>query len=934
MKFWIALLTLAACAKQKPQAHTIYIAADAPAPTTIAAADLQHYLGKLQTGGVSTPLTATSLPTCTKGAITIALQTKRDDTPADLGEQGYEVRRTSCADDGALVTTYGKGPLAAQYAIYDLLERLGVRFYHAEEESLPPVRVRLPWGKLAASSQKKPLFRERQNGGHTAHPIEIQYMGTHPGPETDMQMKHWIDWCVKNRLSNCQATSTTVDYLYARGFTETDGGVNLFESEQGSVPLLQSEPSDPVQATAVRASNEQRLRDNIEAQFAASPGIRHFGISFNASEFPDQTPEDDQTVVHYLTFITEYFTANHPQALLFVINQGTATKPTPFYHANYFDLELFAPSQLGIKAHPLMFYGLNGPAPVYGNADNHRLRDVLLNNAASRVLYYFPEDAWWLTFDLPVPLYLPITIQARASDIALLAPLTQGADDTHGLQSHQIFSTGQEWGYWQNDYCAAHMAFDASFTADECYSDIAAHTTAADLVKSALLQTTALETTDLTGANPEFIRYLVGSDDQTESGDAAGVHFHPLPPTPLTVTGWSAADAQSFRDHERARLTVWASTLSQLSATLTQALSPEDKIGTEIRDAIQITGLRAAHMLEVMDAALAVNDARATKNAALLTNAQLHFANAKAITQQAAAVVSRREAAYRYPLAWSSSGDEAGTPGAQENGTQYTYRYLGRVHRLFYWTRPEQQLDLILNNPQAVQLSQRILLPSEALTITLQNFSQGSLKIIYGDGTPASVQLTPHTYAANGLFDLHLDAVGEVNIDYTDAIGVAPERVVAPVGSWSVSSPSGAAVLSGFFPALVLGVGADFVVYGTDADSDGIPEQNTVVRAALSNGVSAPVDVTWPLITGAGGRVVGHITLYGTTLTLSDVTAASVGTLTVQGNLATDDVVNLLVTLAAFDADGAKQTVAAVLGYTVDTLPARVPVTLAAQNLH
>jgi hypothetical protein len=930
MKVW-PLLFATACSTQTPQPHAIFLAADAPAATALAAADLQKYLNKLQPGTVSAPQNGSAA--CTKNTITVALQTKRSDTP-DLGENGYEIRRSSCANDGVLITTYGASALAAQFAVYDLLEQVGVRFYHPEEEFLPPAKTRLAWATLPEDTLRAPLFREREVYSHTAHPIELQYMQTHAGAETDAQAKRWIDWCVKNRLTNCQSTATTTDYLAARGYTATSGQVNLFESEQGSVPLLESEPADAAQASVVRAQNEQRLSDNVESQFAASPGMHHFGITFNASEFPDQTPEDDQTVVHYLSFLASYFSANHPGTILLAIDQGTATLPTPYYHVNYFDLPQFAPANLGLEIHPLMFYDLSGPAPIYGNTDNHRLRDIMQQLAPSRPISFFPEDAWWLTFDIPVPLYLPITMHARASDIALLAPLTQGADDAHGLQTQQLFSTGQEWGYWQNDWCGARMAFDATFTDTDCVNDIAAHTTAPALVKEAITQTTALEVTDLTGANPLFIRYLVGSDDQTESGDAAGVHFHPLPPQPLTVAGWSAGDVQSFRANERVRLRVWADTLGALSASLTMALAPGDKIGTEIRDAIEITGLRAAHMLEVMDAALSVNDARSTRNASLIDSAQTHFANAKAITQQAAAIVARREAAYRYPLSWSTSGDEAGTPGAEQNGTQYTYRYLGRTHRLFYWTRPEAELDHLLNTPQAVQLSQRILTSSEALTVQLQNFSQGSLSVSYGDGGAAETTLQPHTYAGNGLFDFHLLAVGDVNVDYSDKIGVAPQRLTAPLNSFSVTSPSGAAVLNGLLPAMVLGVGSDFVVFGADTDNDGIPEQNGVVHAALSGHTTAALDLPWPLVDGGSGQILGQITLYGCTLTLDALSPSALGTLTMHANLAVDDIANLLVTLAAFDPAGARQTVAGVLGYTVDTLPDQVAVSIAAQNLH
>jgi hypothetical protein len=398
------------------------------------------------------------------------------------------------------------------------------------------------------------------------------------------------------------------------------------------------------------------------------------------------------------------------------------------------------------------------------------------------------------------------------------------------------------------------------------------------------------------------------------------------------VSNWSADQVSAYRNGDRLTLQAFASKFAELSGALTETVSPKDKIATEMRDGLQITGLRAAHMVEIMDAALAINDAKTQAKPELLDQAKTHLQNAQAITAAAAIVVARREAAYRYPLAWSSSGDEAGTPGAIATGTQYTYRYLSRVHRLYYWTRPEGQLDALLNNTQAVSVNQRILQTNAALQVTLNGFSNGTVNIDYGDGANAST-LAPHTYATAGLYHLHVQAVGDLNVDTTDKIGVAAQRLRVRLGQFAVQSPSGAAVLNGILPAMIIGVDASSVVFGPDIDDDGVPEANSVVQAALSGGSTAPIDVSWPLVNGGSGQALANITLYGCTLTFTGLSVSGAQTLTLQTELATADIVNLLVELAAFSTDGAQKTVAAVLGYTVDTLPARVTVSISAQNV-
>src|SRR5690606_4131901 len=82
--------------------------------------------------------------------------------------------------------------------------------------------------------------------------------------------------------------------------------------------------------------------------------------------------------------------------------------------------------------------------------------------APIRRIVHYPESSWWLTFDLPVPLYLaPVTIDARAHDVALLQPLLADEDDdATGVIGHHTFTSGQEWGYWLIDYCVAQMTWD------------------------------------------------------------------------------------------------------------------------------------------------------------------------------------------------------------------------------------------------------------------------------------------------------------------------------------------------------------------------------------------------------------------------------------------------------------------------------------------
>src|SRR5262249_37638198 len=117
----------------------------------------------------------------------------------------------------------------------------------------------------------------------------------------------------------------------------------------------------------------------------------------------------------------------------------------------------------------------------------------------------------------------------------------------------------------------------------------------------------------------------------------------------------------------------------------------------EVRDGLRAYALRADHAVAVYEGALAV---RAASRSGAGPGAKDVLATAlnraRAATTAARAVVLRRENDYRYPPALTIAGDERGPPGALPNRTIYPYRYLSRTHRMFYWTRPDDQLAEIV----------------------------------------------------------------------------------------------------------------------------------------------------------------------------------------------------------------------------------------------
>lgn len=826
----------------------------------------------------------------------------------------YSITEDRCGD-GHRVVLRGGGPLPLSWAAYDLLDRLGVRYFHPEQTYYPRA---LRWPAEALRVTALPSFQERSIHAHRTHPIELRAPLDPTGIDMAGYQRRWIDWTVKQRLNDLDGWDGQYvgDRAWRRGFPR-GGGFTLLGAQQGQRGLL--DPDDP-------RPEEEQIRDGIErvlAPVAGAPPASRLDFQFNASEF---TEADDQLTVRRLGLIADYVSARHPDVALWTINHGTASAPTAHYGVRYFDLPQFAPGNLGVQVHTLMFYDLDRPANVYGNADFTGLLAWTRREAPRRRITHYPEGSWWLTFDLPVPLYLaPVTVEARAHDVALLRPLlSTSATATTGVYGHHLFSSGQEWGYWYIDWCFARMSWDASVTPERCRADFTAIFARGDEVAAVLAEVERRQVADL--RDPELVRFLVGSDDATETADRAGIVFHPLPPGPAEVVGWDDSRAASLESRSLAPLRAMATAYEAWATRLDALLPMQDERQApwlrEVRDGLRIFGQRAGHAVAIYETALAVRAAVLAGDTTGLQAARAGLTRALAITEQARAVVAAREMDYRYPAALSTAGDEVGAPGAVPNGTVYPYRVLSRVHRLFCWTRPDAQLRALLDQGvDPVRVERRMIVAGTPFAPALFVRNPTNLNVDWGDGRTETA-LSPHTYGAQGLFDWRVRATHDGgSLDWRDQVAVVARRWLFRKGSLRITQPSGASLLNGTLPGFEVGRGTDamgdFQALGRiDADA-AVSARGSLVRRARTDAASGPQDLDLDV------RGVGALTIYGARVAVD--ASGERPALTVTGELSTQRVVDLLVSVGGFDQQGAQRLVASILGFTPATLPERVP---------
>ena len=77
----------------------------------------------------------------------------------------------------------------------------------------------------------------------------------------------------------------------------------------------------------------------------------------------------------------------------------------------------------------------------------------MFENAPKRDVVYHPESAYWVNYDIDLPLFLPVYAFNRVKDLRYIAEQQR----TRGISvlGQNVFDSGWEWGYWIQDVAAS-----------------------------------------------------------------------------------------------------------------------------------------------------------------------------------------------------------------------------------------------------------------------------------------------------------------------------------------------------------------------------------------------------------------------------------------------------------------------------------------------
>lgn len=577
--------------------------------------------------------------------------------------------------------------IGISYGLYGLLqEQLWFSFYHPKKTIIPD----LSYWSLTESFEWEavPRFIKKGFHLHTMHPLEL----TEQLMDADFEngqadIKEYIDWLVRNQQNYFEFNllesidrQKWIDYMKPVVKYAQERGVlmgldlSMHMTQQKAFMLYKNFP-------ASFSSKKQQIKKNLDWLFQIDWDV--INMEFSTTEFTTGNEQQKQKLQLYITdLITNTYKAKLMGREHVVSKENKLDKKQNTQNYEYTEEERLLDKARGTLIHTVMFYTIfEEKAPVYGNVNLQHMLKQLEEQQPLRETWYFPESAYWITFDNSVPMTLLPYLSARLADIELM--------DSLGVEGHITFSSGWEWSYWLIDWSIARWSWKHSFNgqvrknrATQYLGDIFK----GDVQKISLIQE-ALDLQQSYIKDKDLIKYLAAFTVTDELPEKVKLHLQPRPDRSYKWLRKKSAngDLAILKKQVIEPLIEFA----QKTATIVDQLNMlqvkgrvERNILKELSNGIAITGLRAEHKAATL--AYLVSKRNAQLDGGNKGGDTLQLKKAQAIRAQAQQLVDSQEMDYRYPKELI----------AREflSHTAYNYGYLYPVSKLHFWKREEEQI--------------------------------------------------------------------------------------------------------------------------------------------------------------------------------------------------------------------------------------------------
>lgn len=569
--------------------------------------------------------------------------------------------------------------------LYGLLQdKLGFMFYHPRETVIPqltqwPLVQNLNW-------EVKARFQKRGFHIHAQHPLELtEQLMDENYPNALKDIKEYLDWLARNGqnyfefnlLENINRKTwpafakQMVDYGHSRGILM---GIDL------SMHMIQQKT---FQLYRGGGSKKKQIEKNTAMLNAA--GWDTWNMEFSKTEFSSgnvkKKTELQLLVTDLLTnkYHVKLMGRKHVVQAKAELGGEKKKKKQQVYEMTAAEKELDKNRALNI--HTVMWYTIaEKQAPVYRNENLRHMLDLMLVEQQKRETWYYPESAYWITFDNSVPMTLLPYLKARLDDILLM--------DSLNICGHLTFSSGWEWGYWLTDWSIARWSFkqtDYGVPATNYPMQYVNAVFTDKPTQQFVAQATDLQQKYMKDDN--LIQYMAPSTVTDEFPEPYRLQFQPRPRWSYKYIRNKASVQvlDSIRREGIEPMLKFYDATTQLVLAYNNNKAAGDKLNSELRDGIEITGLRAKHRVATLNYLLAMRQAKldGISNREAKKQNEKYLEEAKAIRLQGVEIVKRRELNYRYPV------ENIGR--RHKSHTAYDFGYLFTASELHFWNREEMQ---------------------------------------------------------------------------------------------------------------------------------------------------------------------------------------------------------------------------------------------------
>ena len=576
------------------------------------------------------------------------------------------------------VWTISGDHLGVQYGLADFLEGMDYRFYHPYKSYIPE-ELDAPEFDIAGEWQS-PQMSRRGLHLHTIHPIEGYYDFWEPSEQNLERAKMVVDWTIKNRgnyiewvgldnITDDEAemiawrahNKQIVDYIHERGM-RAGIGVQLFGSGnlQNGYDLIDSMSADHTEQITERIGDLMSDADFDTLEVS-------FGEFFD--EEPDvfideinQTYDAVQSIVPGIEMTSRIHVGDDLQ----VEYQGE--------EMIYYFLAAYANPDITPWVHTVMYYNLFESANgAYHHEDFTEHREFLLERLRNELpVNYFPESAYWVAFDNSVPMYLPLYIRSRWLDMVEIKKWA-AEEEVPSLDDHVLFSSGWEWGYWQNDVATLRMNWKVPDSYLTVLKDIFGNYENGDQIAQTIYDTAELQKKWLIENNLDA--YTCGVDNIMVLGYTQDIVSQPKR---LSFEQMMEVD-NSELDAIRSKLDAYSGQLLDITENFGEQTDPWLQ---EIEHGLWIDFHRANYMSQLIYAILEAKSGGSPNS---------KISEAEEILLEAQKIVD-----IQHSQAWDP--DIKRLTGTNSNATLYQFGYLHRADELCYWNRELIQVKNLLQD--------------------------------------------------------------------------------------------------------------------------------------------------------------------------------------------------------------------------------------------